>query len=93
MEGFDSHYALVRRVHGLIYVPAKPGEIPDYDELVVFRPAQILPRYIYYYRTVEREKDAQQLLVTLWIDPNPAPNIVCCRRLHLAIIVILHTIN
>lgn len=41
----------------MIYVPAKPGETPpDYDELVVFKPAQILPRYVFYYRAVALEE-------------------------------------
>jgi hypothetical protein len=33
-----------------VYVPCKPNEQPDYDEVVVFSKDQILPRYLIYYK-------------------------------------------
>lgn len=50
VEGYNSHYAIVKQVSGKVYFPCKPHEKPDYDEVVVFSKAQILPRYIIYYR-------------------------------------------
>jgi hypothetical protein len=83
-QGYDSHYALVRQVSGLIYMPVKPGEMPEYDELVVFKKEQILPRYIYYYRSVSSpNSDAQQsaqLMHTLWLESAPSASTL--RMLH-----------
>ena len=46
IEGYDSHYAIVDRY----YFPCHDDEEPMADEAVVFRPSQILPRYLMYYR-------------------------------------------
>lgn len=58
-------------------MPAKLGETPDYDELVVFKPAQILPRYIYYYHSVvgASEQLAPNRLCTVWLEASPAPSV------------------
>lgn len=48
--GFNSHYAVVRRVSDMVYLPCKPNESPDYDEVIVFSKAQVLPRYLVYYK-------------------------------------------
>jgi hypothetical protein len=75
MGGYDSHYALVRQISGLVFVPAKPGEAPEYDELVVFKTAQVLPRYIFYYRSVSAPaSNTAALLYTLWLESSPAPS-------------------
>lgn len=53
-EGYDSHYVLVKKVVEFSqenYLPCKYDDPvgPDYDELVVFNPDQILPRFLCYY--------------------------------------------
>lgn len=66
----------MRQVSGLIYVPAKPGEVPEYDELVVFRPAQVLPRYVYYYRLpTAADRIPPNMLCTLWLEASPSPSL------------------
>lgn len=46
----DAHYALVKRRSANpadpVYFPVKDGEQEHYDELAVFQPQQILPRYV-----------------------------------------------
>lgn len=49
MEGFDSHYALVKK-----FRLCKAEEEPNGDELVLFNPAQVLPRYIVRYKCTPR---------------------------------------
>ena len=53
VSGYDSHYVIVKKESGLNYIPFKPGDNPNeklnYDEIVVFKKSQILPRYIIYY--------------------------------------------
>ena len=45
--GYDSHYALVKRV-GLstAYLPCNVNDEVGADELVVFNSSQVLPRYL-----------------------------------------------
>jgi len=51
VEGFDSHYVLVKNAgNRTMFVPCASNESPDYDEIIVSDPSQILPRYIVYYR-------------------------------------------
>ena len=50
-EGFDSHYVLVKNAgNATTFVPCGLDESPDYDEIVISDPAQILPRYVVYYK-------------------------------------------
>ena len=41
--GYDSHYALVRKVGEMNYFPCKHDDPngPDYDEIVIFDPSQV----------------------------------------------------
>src|ERR1051325_360516 len=74
MEGFDSHYVLVKGEgeSNLIYQPCDPTkDIPDYDEVVVFNKSQILPRYLVYYKRIDtKKKNNEKSVHLLWVDPN-----------------------
>ena len=57
-DGFDSHYTLVKKIEKrsqVNYLPCKMDDPdgPDYDEMVVFDPDQILPRYLCFYSSSE----------------------------------------
>lgn len=47
-ENYDAHYVLVTSEDdiGLTYLPIRKNQKYDYDEIVVFNSAQILPRYV-----------------------------------------------
>jgi len=70
VPGYDSHYVLVKKVGNLNYFPLPHDSPvgPDYDELVVFSPDQILPRYLIYYSSVENSKEDARTI--LWVDSN-----------------------
>ena len=70
--GYDSHYVLVKQKDpkSMVYLPCDPAEvIPDYDEIVIFNPNQILPRYLIYYSTTTKA-EATTLRSILWVDKN-----------------------
>jgi len=48
VPGYDSHYALVSGPSSVMLPISSPTERPTADEIVVFNPCQILPRYIVY---------------------------------------------
>lgn len=57
-KGFDSHYALVKK-----FRLCKEEEQPNGDEIVLFDPAQVLPRYIVRYKCTPRAPfDADEVL-------------------------------
>lgn len=47
---FQSHYVVVERSHYQCVDRVRNGQVPDYDELVVRHPAQMLPAYRLYFR-------------------------------------------
>ena len=67
-DGFDSHYTLVKKKienSQVNFLPCKMDDPtgPDFDEMVVFDPDQILPRYLCYYS--HNESDASNIFV-IW---------------------------
>ena len=74
-QGFNSHYVTVKSQGGLAeYFPCNPEETaPDYDEIVIFNPDQILPRYLVYY-TRNSDPEPTQKRQILWVDPNTEGN-------------------
>ena len=69
--GYDSHYVLVKQKepNSMVYLPCDPADvIPDYDEIVIFNPNQILPRYLIYYSTTNTE--TIPLRTILWVDKH-----------------------
>jgi len=54
---YHSHYIPVKSLNGSIisYAALKEGDIPLYDEFVVFDAASILPRFVVYYDIVTKE--------------------------------------
>lgn len=53
-NNYDSHYVLVKKVvefsmENFVPVTLDDPQGPDYDELVIFNPDQVLPRYLCYY--------------------------------------------
>jgi len=80
-KGYDSHYVLVKKVveHCVEnYLPCKHTDPsgPDYDELVLFNPDQILPRYLCYYKSEEETGMLHDKWV-YWIgDPDRSVQVV-----------------
>lgn len=50
-KDYDSHYIIIEKTNKF---PCPLDKQPDFDEIVVFNPSQILPRYIVYYQ-VQKE--------------------------------------
>lgn len=50
MQGYQSHYVVVKHKATNVFFPCRPDDTPDYDEVVVFSKNQILPRYLVYYK-------------------------------------------
>jgi len=75
--GYDSHYVLVKKKEDpdseVEYYPCKlkPNsnemETPDYDEIVLFSPDQVLPRYLIYYTRLQEDTVFKHKV--LWVDP------------------------
>lgn len=51
VDGYDSHYAIVDAKFGR---PIRPTDPPGYDEIVVFRKEQILPRYVIHFEKIDK---------------------------------------
>jgi hypothetical protein len=88
VEGYDSHYALLRKErtgprgtwrNRVIGVNRETREIesPDTDQISIYNPCQALPRYIVFARnrTTTRAPDLSKLVV-LWTDPKPMYSVV-----------------
>lgn len=70
VEGFDSHYALV---HKATKQPiSKLTDAPDADEIVIFDPAQALPRYLVYFSQAIPSVDINTPAL-LWVSSNEKP--------------------
>jgi len=77
-EGYNSHYVLVKNRDPtnqlLAYEPCHPElEIPDYDEVVVFNPDQVLPRYLVYCERVPDQLDENCIC---WISSDDNSQII-----------------
>ena len=74
--GYDSHFVLVKKSgesNTSEFYPCNPEEeVPDYDEIIIANPHQILPRYLIYYSRLDIKPTYQRTL--LWIDPNSDTN-------------------
>ena len=62
-DGFDSHYTLVKKhveFSQVNFLPCRMDDPsgPEFDEMVVFNPDQILPRYLCFYSRNESEKSS-----------------------------------
>ena len=72
--GYDSHFVLVKKSgesNTSEFYPCDPEkEAPDYDEIIIANPHQILPRYLIYYSQL----DIKHQRTLLWIDPNTNSN-------------------
>jgi len=52
----------------LNYLPCNLEEIPDFDEIVIFNPDQILPRYLCYYENVPIVPTTNKIVA--WVTVN-----------------------
>ena len=71
-EGFNSHYVTIKN-QGIgtktNYIPCNPEEVgPEYDEIVIFNPDQILPRYLVHY---SRRIYSPTKRNVLWVHSQP----------------------
>ena len=67
--GFNSHYVTVRKNQG-DYIPCNPEEVdPEFDEIIIFNPDQILPRYLVYYSI--QSADSPTTRHILWVHSPP----------------------
>ena len=71
-NGFNSHYVTLSKHQGgtTDYIPCNPDEIdPEFDEIVIFNPDQILPCYLVHY-----SRQSGDLLIKrhiLWVHSQP----------------------
>jgi hypothetical protein len=63
-DSHDSHYVTVRKKKE--YYPCPPREQPDFDEVVVFNPARVLPAASFEFKRRRR--------TLLWLDDRPDRN-------------------
>ena len=63
-DSHDSHYVTVRK--NVDYFPCPPREQPDFDEVVVFNPANVLPAASFEFKRRRR--------TLLWLDDRPDRN-------------------
>jgi len=74
MEGFDSHYVLVKQAgNKSTFVPCELNDSPDYDEIIVANPSQVLPRFIVYYSRKQHLCDSILLKDSDWISEETEP--------------------
>lgn len=75
VEGYDSHYVLLKQSKGkMSYLPLESAdEIPDYDEIVIFNPDQILPRYLLFIDQ-KSNSESEKYRTILWVEPNSRRN-------------------
>lgn len=69
-DSHDSHYVTVRK--STDYYPCPPREVPDFDEVVVFNPANVLPAASFEF--VRRRR------VLLWLDNAPDSNMAILKQ-------------
>ena len=79
-KGFNSHYVTLienqdsRSTKTADYVPCNPDDNdPEFDEIVIFNPDQILPRYLVYYS--RQSSDSLTNRHILWVDGGDNTNL------------------
>jgi len=71
-RGFDSHYVLVTEKPEDLFpcLPTCPRG-PDFDQIIIQDPAQILPRYVVYYSHDEKQRGQKKTTHVVWIEDQP----------------------